>query len=388
MLPMNLRAVMPALSGKHYFNYGGQGPLPTPSLEAMVACWAELQRLGPFSRDVWPYLEAEVGALRQRLAGLCSVPPHRLALTENVTTGCVLPLWGLPFDQGDRLLLSDAEHPGVVAACKELARRQHLEIDWFSARDCRSDQAVLAGLEQQLQPRTRLVVLSHLLWNSGLPMPITAVAQRLAQHPQHPFLLVDAAQSVGSLELGDVPAAADIFAFTGHKWCCGPEGLGGVAVSERVLEQSQPTVIGWRSLSDETSAGSPWHRDGRRFEIATSCVPLGAGLRRSLDLLDEAGNAAQREARIQALSRRLWQGLQQIKGMETLLQEAPPPSGLVSFTAQKHQPEAVVNALADQGFQLRSLDDPHCVRACTHICTTEAEIDALLGVLANFSATA
>ncbi len=46
----------PWASCKHYFNYGGQGPLPTPSLEAMVACWRELQRLGPFSRDVWPFV--------------------------------------------------------------------------------------------------------------------------------------------------------------------------------------------------------------------------------------------------------------------------------------------------------------------------------------------
>ncbi|HCA60909.1 MAG TPA: cysteine lyase, partial [Synechococcales bacterium UBA8647] len=62
-------------------------------------------------------------------------------------------------------------------------------------------------------------------------------------------------------------------------WCCGPEGLGGVALSERVLEQSQPTVIGWRSLRNENSSGSQWHHDGRRFEVATSCIPLGAGLR-------------------------------------------------------------------------------------------------------------
>ena len=39
-----LRELCPALANKHYFNYGGQGPLPTPSLEAMVACWQELRR--------------------------------------------------------------------------------------------------------------------------------------------------------------------------------------------------------------------------------------------------------------------------------------------------------------------------------------------------------
>ena len=378
-----LRSLLPALGNKHYFNYGGQGPLPTPSLEAMVACWRELQRLGPFSRDVWPFVEAETSALRRRLAQLCGVPPHRLSLTENVTSGCVLPLWGLPFEPGDSLLLSDAEHPGVVAACQELARRQGLTISWFSARDCRSDAALLESLEAALEPSTRLVVLSHLLWNSGLAMPIEAVAARLKQHPRHPWLLVDAAQSMGSLELGGVPAAADIYAFTGHKWCCGPEGLGGVALSERVLEQSQPTVIGWRSLRNENSSGSQWHHDGRRFEVATSCIPLGAGLRRSLELLEELGDAQQREALICERSARLWNGLQQIPAVQTVVKEAPPASGLVSFTIDHTPAQAAVSALADQHFQLRSLEDPLCLRACTHVFSTESEIDQLLEAISQ-----
>ena len=378
-----LRSLLPALGNKHYFNYGGQGPLPTPSLEAMVACWRELQRLGPFSRDVWPFVESETSALRRRLAQLCGVPPHRLSLTENVTSGCVLPLWGLPFEPGDSLLLSDAEHPGVVAACQELARRQGLTISCFSARDCRSDAALLESLEAALEPSTRLVVLSHLLWNSGLAMPIEAVAARLKQHPRQPWLLVDAAQSMGSLELGGVPAAADIYAFTGHKWCCGPEGLGGVALSERVLEQSQPTVIGWRSLRNENSSGSQWHHDGRRFEVATSCIPLGAGLRSSLDLLEELGDAQQREALICERSARLWNGLQQIPAVQTVVKEAPPASGLVSFTIDHTPAQAAVSALADQHFQLRSLEDPLCLRACTHVFSTESEIDQLLEAISQ-----
>ena len=70
-----------------------------------------------------------------------------------------------------------------------------------------------------------------------------------------------------------------------------------------------------------------------------------------------------------------------------MLQDAPPPSGLVSFTAAGQDPDALVEALANRGFQLRSLADPHCVRACTHICTTDVEIDALLNALANLCAT-
>ena len=179
-----LRSLCPALQNKTYFNYGGQGPLPNPSLEAITASWSRIQELGPFTADVWPYIAKEVNSTRRLLAQCCGVPPHRLALTENVTSGCVLPLWGLPFAEGDRLLIGDCEHPGVVSACVELARRQNLAIDVLPVKHLRGDQtqcdaAVVEAIELTLTPRTRLVVLSHLLWNTGQVMPIAAVAKQL-----------------------------------------------------------------------------------------------------------------------------------------------------------------------------------------------------------------
>jgi L-cysteine/cystine lyase len=383
----SLRALMPALANKTYFNYGGQGPLPTPSLEAITASWGRIQELGPFTTTVWPFIEQEVARVRRCLSAACGVGPQRISLTENVTSGCVLPLWGLPWQPGDELLIGDCEHPGVVAACQELARRKQLAIKHLPVQQlCRSTpqaqlpKAVLAAVEHALTPRTRLVVLSHLLWNTGSVMPIAAVAELLQSHPRQPWLLVDAAQSMGSLPVAEAAAAADIYAFTGHKWCCGPEGLGGVALSERLLEQAQPTLIGWRSLAHESSAASSFHRDGRRFEVATSCLPLCSGLATSLDLLEAEGTAEQRLARIQARSGRLWRGLQGIAGVETLMPE-PPPAGLVSFTLEGPSTAAVVNELGEQGIWIRRLDDPDCLRACTHITTTDDEIDLLLEAL-------
>ncbi|MBM5792823.1 MAG: aminotransferase class V-fold PLP-dependent enzyme, partial [Cyanobacteria bacterium K_DeepCast_0m_m1_088] len=143
-----------------------------------------------------------------------------------------------------------------------------------------------------------------------------------------------------------------------------------------------PTLIGWRSLAHEGSAASSFHRDGRRFEVATSCLPLCSGLSRSLDLLEAEGSATDRLARIQAGSQRLWRGLQQIAAAETLLPETP-PAGLVSFTLAGHSSAAVVEQLGRQGIWIRRLDDPDCLRACTHITTSDAEIDQLLEALAD-----
>ncbi|MFZ9754197.1 MAG: aminotransferase class V-fold PLP-dependent enzyme [Cyanobium sp.] len=380
-----LRALMPALAGKTYFNYGGQGPLPSPSLEAMVSTWQRLQELGPFSGAVGPFLASTVEGLRQRLARWLGVTPQRLSFTENVTSGCLLPLWGLPWRPGDSLLIGDGEHPGVVAGLQELARRHDLRLTSLPVQGLRGGEAattsaVLAALEQALTPQTRLVVLSHLLWNSGQLMPIAAVAERLAAHPRHPWLLVDGAQSFGSVPLGAAAAVADLYACTGHKWCCGPEGLGVVALSERVLAEARPTLVGWRSLADESSGQASFHRDGRRFEVATSCTPLFAGLDRSLALLEAEGSAEQRLERLRRSSGALWEGLGRIPGVRPLL-EVPPPAGLVSFTVAGQAPEALVRRFGERAIWLRSLPDPPCLRACTHITTTADEVDRLLSEL-------
>jgi L-cysteine/cystine lyase len=376
---------MPALAGKAYFNYGGQGPLPTPSLEAIQQTWQRIQELGPFGGAAWPFAEATVAGLRQELAAWCGVPAQRLSFTENVSSGCLLPLWGLPWESGDELLISDAEHDGVVAGCRELAHRQglrltNLPVQAELASEAEAATAVLEALEQRLTPRTRLVVLSHLLWNTGQLMPIAAVASRLAQHPRRPWLLVDGAQSLGSVPVAEAAAAADIYACTGHKWCCGPEGLGVAVLSDRLLVESRPTLIGWRSLAEAGSGAAPFHRDGRRFEVATSCTPLFAGLHRSLALLNAEGNAETRLAAIRQSSAALWRGLGQLEGVHPLL-TTPPPAGLVSFTVAGWEPAALVQKLMEEGFWLRQLPDPACVRACTHITTSQEEIEALIGAI-------
>ena len=382
---------MPALSNKNYFNYGGQGPLPEPSLQAIISSWREIQELGPFSNDVCPYISNETSKTRQVLARLCGVNQKRLALTENVSSGCVLPLWGIPFNTGDHILISDCEHPGVVAACYEIARRFNLYIDIFKVQKIKYFQEnqhnlferILNLIEQQLKSNTRLVVISHLLWNTGLIMPIKEISKMILNHSSKPFLLVDGAQSFGQISSIEEASSSDIYAFTGHKWAFGPEGLGGVALSERILSEAHPTLIGWRALKDENiyERNNSFHKDSRRFEIATSCVPLMAGLRRSLELLESEGNIEHRLLKIKDLSAKLWEGISRINNSTPFL-NSPPPSGLISFYINnEYSTKKTIQKLCEKKVFLRSLEQPKLIRACVHITTEEEEIYLLIKAL-------
>ena len=385
----DLRRLMKGLANKHYFNYGGQGPLPSASLDAITKSWETIQELGPFTRQAWRYTTNEIEKTRKRLASICGVDNRRIALTENVTAGCILPLWGLPFSPGDRILISDCEHPGIKAACKELSYRHQLKIDIIKLEGLRNgventfetERSLITELEKKIIPRTKVVVISHVLWNTGQVIPINPIAKMLNENPYQPYLVVDGAQSFGQIPIKDIVKNTDIYAFTGHKWACGPEGLGGVSLSKRILVESRPTLIGWRSLQDErctlNEEPTPFHLDSRRFEIATSCTPLLAGLRSSLDLLDLEGTENKRLLEIQTLSHSLWSNLKCIDNVTPIL-EGQPPTGLVSFSINNTKtPTEIVKELGRNNIWIRDIDDPKCLRACLHITTTAEEISAL-----------
>ena len=399
MPPILFKDNMPALQNKDYFNYGGQGPLPTQSLNAITSSWQTIQKLGPFTNNVWPYITKEVITTKNLIAEICSIHPKRIAFTENVTSGCILPLLGLPFSDGDNLLISDCEHPGIVAACKELARKKNLTITILPVlkicngndKEDETYKKILKLIDEHLQINTKLVVLSHLLWNTGQIMPIELISKTLKEHSSKPYLLVDGAQSFCHIPIKGACDNADIYAFTGHKWAYGPEGLGAVTLSTRVLEESSPTLIGWKSLKVEegihVNNEAPFHSDGRRFEIATSCVPLLAGLRSSLIMLKNEGHETERFCKIKSLSSILWQKLNKIKNIELVL-NCPPPSGIISFNINGiKSPEEVVNYLGQENLWIRVLEDPKWLRACVHITTDLNEIDNLVIGLKNFIST-
>ncbi len=391
----SFRSDLPALSNKYYFNYGGQGPLPKSSLDAITNSWLKIQSLGPFTNNVWPYIAEEIIQTKNKISKSCGVNIKRVCLTENVTSGCILPLWGITFSEGDRILISDCEHPGVVSALKELARRFNLHIDIVNVQLIRegtekqsiTNNLVIQNIEKGLKPTTKLVALSHVLWNTGAIMPIELVSEILSNHKNKPFLLVDAAQSFGHIPIKEAASKSDIYAFTGHKWSFGPEGLGGVILSERILQESKPTVIGWKSITNEENIHAhnqnPFHSDGRRFEVATSCTPLLAGLRCSMNLIEGVGDEIERIKKIKFLSHSLWEKLCTINNVSPILKGAP-PSGIISFTVDpKIKPKEVVKLLGKESIWIRVIEDPTWLRACVHITSTEEEILKLTSTLTN-----
>jgi L-cysteine/cystine lyase len=395
----NYLAQFPALNHKTYFNYGGQGPLPKVALAAIQDAYAYIDQAGPFSNAVNAWITEEENLTRAAIAAELGVLPETISLTEDVTMGCNIALWGLDWQPGDHLLLSDCEHPGIVAAIQELQRRFQIKVSTCPLFETLNRGDPVACVVNHLQPKTRLVVLSHILWNTGQVLPladIVAACHSYVTTAGEPVrVLVDAAQSVGVLPLDLKTLEVDFYAFTGHKWWCGPAGVGGLYVRPEALTANgnclRPTFIGWRGIITDSS-GNPvgFHPSGKRFEVATSAIPSYAGLRSAIALHDLRGTVQERYQQICSLSELLWKRLSELETIACLRTIAPPAAGLVSFqlktrpTPQAHR--QLVDDLEAQGILVRTLLKPSCVRACVHYLTRPTEVDRLVAAIAVLTA--
>jgi L-cysteine/cystine lyase len=360
--------------------------MPQAALDAVQQAYQRVQQVGPFSGEAGAWVARETEETRRAIAQELAAPPETITLTEDVTVGCNIALWGMEWRLGDHLLLSDCEHPGVVAVAQEIARRFGVEVTVFPLRTTLNQGDPVAIIQSHLRPSTRMVVVSHILWNTGQVLPLAEMVAACHSYSNaRPIrVLVDAAQSVGMLPLNLTSLKADFYAFTGHKWWCGPEGLGGLYIRPEARESLHPTFIGWRGVTvDQVGHPVGWKPDGRRYEVATSAYPLYAGLRAAIAVHQQWGSMGDRHQRILNLSQHLWQKLSAIPGV-ICLRTSPPQSSLVSFQYAGKSHAQLVRFLEARNILVRTLSDPDCVRAGVHYFTLESEIDHLVEAIKAF----
>ena len=325
---------------------------------------AYLEGVGLFARQA----DANTRA-REAAARLVNAGPDDVALTQNTTHGMNLGVAAIDWREGDEVVSTSTEHPGCLMPLHITARRFGVKLNLLSPP------VTAEKVEAALTPRTRLIALSHVDWTNGEVLPLAAICA-LARD-RGILTLVDGAQSVGNIPV-DVPATgADMYAFTGHKWVLGPEGMGAFYVRPG-LSLPSPNV-GYLSLSSPTEFDKEGdyelRPDARRFEASTMSAALAGGFAEAADAARERGERGFQE--IRHMADRLMDGLSELPRI-TLRSPRPAQSGLVSFETAGVGAKDAVERLLDQRFVVRFVpaERPY-IRASTHLFNTEEELEAL-----------
>ena len=369
--------MFPALMGNDfvYLNSGGSGPPSRETIRAMRE--ADDLCSGPAyleGVDFYAHQGATYARAREAAARLTGVDPDDIALTQSTTHGMNLGTFALDWWAGDEIVSSRSEHPGCLVPLHTLEKRHDARLRLVEPP------ITVEKVEEAMTSRTRLISISHVDWTTGEVLPLEEISA-LARD-RGALTLVDGAQSVGNIPV-DVPATgADMYAFTGHKWVLGPEGMGGFYVRPGLVPDGVgSTSLGYASLSDSTAfraeGGYEEHLHGgaRRFEASTMSPALAAGFAQAASAAHERGLEGFAEIQRRA---DLLTGLLQEQSRIALRSRRPASSGLVSFEIPGVAAKEAAEKLLAQRFVVRFIPEPYpYVRASTHLFNTDEELEAL-----------
>ena len=185
---------------------------------------------------------------RQELAKLMGISDStRISYMENGTHGLNTALLGYPWEEGDVILTSAAEHNSVLRPLWWLKKNRGVRYVILPVqKDGRIQMQCLQEALQQYHPK--MVVITHASNVTGAVNPleeITALA-----HKAGAVVLADTCQTLGIVPVLPKQWGVDLLAFTGHKYLLGPQGTGGLYVHEGIM--LDPVMTGGTGIfSDE-----------------------------------------------------------------------------------------------------------------------------------------
>jgi len=175
-----------------------------------------------FLRTRWPARLARVKGL---LAAFTGVAPDELLITRSAVESLNIVLQGYPFAAGDAILMARHDYDSSHDIVRMLAARKGVEVvrvDVSHALD--DDDAVVDLYAAAFTPRTRVLLVTHIVHRTGRIMPVARLAA-LAR-ARGVDAIVDGAHALAQLDCTIPQLGAPFAAFNLHKWVGAPLGTG------------------------------------------------------------------------------------------------------------------------------------------------------------------
>jgi len=267
-----------------YVNHAAVTPWPLKTVEAVKAFADENGKLGSRHYMQWVNTETE---LRQRLATLIHAhSTDEIALLKNTSEGLSVIAYGLDWQAGDNIVISDEEFPSNRIVWESL-KLQGVEIRYASLKGSDPEQ----NLMDLMDANTRLLSISSVQYASGIRLRLEPLGSYCKQHKV--LFCVDAIQHIGALELDVQAIQADFVVADGHKWMLGPEGLALFYCRQALIDTLKLNQYGWHMVENhlDFDAMDQWQpaSSARRFECGSPNMMASHALHASIGVLLEVG---------------------------------------------------------------------------------------------------
>ena len=362
---------------KIYLNNASVSVMPKVSIETMKQFLIDYSEMGPDSPESEIFIKELWGKTRKVIAKIVKCHPDEIVITQSVTDGVNIVANGMNFENDSNIVIRGGEHEHHANYFPWLKLGGKIDVRSLPVDENGGFRE--SEFKKLLDKKTKLVALSHGLYNSGLILPVKEIGKEL-QKENIPYFL-DTAQTVGCIgEFDFADTGCDFMSFNGSKWLCGPMGTGVFYCKQESSDLLEPLNIGGESADSNGNDGLVYKEMPDRFQTGFRNYVGLAGMESSVTFLQNLGWDNIRNHIIN-LSNLFIDEIGKIPESKIFgPEDESERTSIVSFEIEKHDPEKIVSELAQKGIIIakREIYEKPVLRISPHIYNTKDEILGLV----------
>jgi selenocysteine lyase/cysteine desulfurase len=316
-------------------------------------------------------------AVKKALADLAGVTPEEIVITRNTTESLGTVTHGLTFEPGDEAVMCDQDYGSMLQQFRQESKRRGLKCVEISIPLVpRDDQELVDVYAKAITPRTKVLLLSHMVNITGHILPVRKIADMA--HARGVAVIVDAAHSFAHVRFTLPELDGDYLGASLHKWLCTPLGAGILYVKKEKIRTVWP-LLGETSVPED---------DIRKLErLGTQPSWTALAITDAIRFHNMIG-AGRKEARLRFVQQ-YW--TDKVRGMPKVYLNTPPGEracAIANVGITGMTPKALADTLFDKYKVYTVAIDTKPVkgvRVTPHLYTTTAELDTLARAIGEIS---
>jgi len=372
----------PVTKKKIYMNCGSFAPMPLYTIKSITDFLIRCSEEGPDSTSAQEYITSLMKELRILVSRLINCEPEEIIFTQSTTEGINYVASGLDWKKSDIIIARGGLHehyanyfPWLNISKKYGVKLEETKIDNNGFFDIDKIDKIAKN------KNTKLITLSHVLYNNGAIMPVEEVG-KIAKK-QNMLYSIDAAQSIGTINVDVKKIGCDFLAFPGFKWICGPPGIGIFYCKKESAEMLTPKYIGGESAIITKEKNLVYTSSPQKFQTGFRNYVGIAGLVSSLKYIQRLGINNIRKMNMD-VANEIIKGLGKIRGISIFGPEDEKlRTSIVSFVIDSVSPKITVSSLQEKGIIVAERDivgggKKKAVRASPHFFNTSNEASTFI----------
>ena len=313
--------------------------------------------------------------IKERMGELAGLAPDEFVICRNTTEALDTVILGLHLERGDEIVSCERDYPSMKHALEQRAERDGTVNEVIRVPLVPdTDEEVVELYEKAIGPRTKAILVSHMIYLTGQVLPVRKICDMAHEHGVE--VIVDAAHSFAHLDFKIPDLHCDYLGTSLHKWLGAPLGSGLMYVRKDKIAKVWPLFADRLFPKD----------DIRKFEhIGTHPVAIEQTLLKSIQFHESIGGE-RKEERLRYL-KNYW--VERVAYLPKVVINTPMKDhqscGIANVAIEGMEPKAVADHFYDE-HRIFTVAVEQGVRVSPNLFTRLRDLDALVHAIESLVA--